>query len=169
MVALARVTKPIGLNGGVRVTLLCDGPERLLEVQQILRGKEALDAVPVVLQEVSARPNGVVVFFEDCSTRSAAEHLRDHYLFIRQQESLPPQDGQPRIHELVGCTVETAEGQKLGRVTNVYDIPAYRLIGVTRVKGGGEVLVPYVDAWIDRMDRENRCVVLTSDELFGEE
>jgi len=168
MVALARVTKPVGLHGGVRVTLLCDGPDRLLDVQRIYRGKEPRDAVAVTLQEVSARGNGVVVFFGDCSSRSDAEHLRDHYLFISEQESLPSQDDRPRVHELDGCIVETTDGRKLGSVTNVYDLPAYRLLGVTEEREGREVLVPYVEAWIVEMDRKGRRVVLTSDELFDD-
>lgn len=168
MVALARVTKPVGLSGGVRVQLLCDNPERLREVQQIYRGKEPRNATPVVLQEVSDRTNGVVVFFEDCTTRSAAEGLRDHFLFIPEELSIPSPDDQPRVHELIGCDVKTAEGNILGTVSNVYDLPVYRVIGVTKHRGGVEVLVPFVDAWVVEFDKERRCVMLKSDELFDE-
>ena len=169
MVALARVTKPIGLNGGVRVQLLCDGPDRLRDVQQLYRGPEPAGAIPVALREISVRGNGIVVFFEDCTSREGAEELRDQYLFIEEAESVPPVDDRPRIHTLLGCEVRTQDGATLGIISNVYDLPSYRMIGVTGPGAPEEVLVPYVDAWIAAFDPDRKLIVLGSDELFKDE
>ncbi len=167
MVALARVTRPVGLKGGVRVELLCDGPERLKQVERVLVGTSPGRTQPLTLSEVSVRGNGVVVFFDECSTRPEAQGLRDHYLFIPESDSIPSPDGSARVHEVLGCEVRTQNGRRLGKVSKVYDLPAHRTLGVVPDGGGAEVLVPDVEAWVLRVDTENKVVVVTSDELFG--
>lgn len=168
LIALARVTRPVGLKGGVRVQLLCDGPERLRDVKQVYRGRSPEGAVAVSVEEVSVRGNGVVVFFGDCTSRPAAEGIRDQYLFIAEEESVGAPDGTPRIHELLDCEVLTKDGRPLGKVTNVFELSAYKLLGVTRRGGSREVLVPYVEAWVVDVDPQHRRVTLVSDELFDE-
>lgn len=162
------MTKPVGLQGGVRVTLLCDGPERLRDVQQVFTGRHPGQVAGASIREVSVRGNGVVVFFEDCTTREAAEELRGLFIFIDEGESIPADGGLPRVHELIGCSVRTPDGRVLGTVSAVYDLPAYRMIGVQVEGRSSDVLVPLVDAWIAGTDLTERVVTLVSDELFTE-
>jgi 16S rRNA processing protein RimM len=121
-------------------------------------------AKPGTLAEVSVRGNGVVVFLEGCSTRDDAEAKRGLILFMPAADVRPSSDGRPRVNDLLGCAVVTQEGTQLGTITDVYDVPGNRVLGVDT--GTGEVLVPDVEAWIASVDINKKIVTLVSDELF---
>lgn len=162
--ALARLTRPVGLKGGLRAQLLCDSVETLRGVKDVLVGLRPDAAIPDRVLGVSVRGNGVVVFLEGCGDREGAEARKNHLVFIPVSESVPPVHRGIRLDELVGCVVAAPDGRQLGRIGDVYDLPGQHMLGVST--DAGEILIPLVNAWVREIDVPNKTVVLVSDELF---
>jgi len=90
----------------------------------------------------SSRPQADrwIVQFEGRSTVDDAESWRDATVSVKAEALAPLPAGQYYLHDLVGCTVQTADGQVIGPVAIVYTGAAQAVLGITGASG--EILVP---------------------------
>jgi 16S rRNA processing protein RimM len=144
-----------GLNGALRVEVLSDDPQRF-EPGSVVHPEGSPRALTIAWRQEDGP--GLLVRFEEVTTRSAAERLRDRYLEVSASgESLPP--GEFYWHELTGVPVATVEGEQLGTVQDVFRAGEAEVL-VVRGGDRGEVLVPAVHAVIRELaPREGRIVV----------
>jgi 16S rRNA processing protein RimM len=144
-----------GLRGGVRVEVLTDDPERF-EPGSVLHPEGSARTLTVAWKQEDGP--GLLVRFEEVTTRSSAERLRYRYLEARTSDAeLPP--GEFYWHELMDVPVSTIEGEPLGTVQDIFRAGGGE---VFVVRGGprGEVLVPAVQAVIRELaPRDGRIVV----------
>lgn len=125
---IGRVIKPHGIRGEVVVESLSDVPGRFDPGVVVALGDD-LHTI------ASSRPHAgrLLVAFEGLSDRNAAETLRGRSVTAGSRE-LDDQDVY-YVHELVGLDVVTADGQWMGEVAGVRDLPAaagYDLLEVDR-------------------------------------
>lgn len=143
-----------GLRGAVRVEVLSDEPSRFA-VGSVLY-VEADDRPLTVAWTGPAKP-GLLVRFHELSDRESVEALRERYLEAVPEAPLP--DDTFYWYEVVGLEVRTADGEVLGRVSDVFRAGAGE---VYVVSGGprGEVLVPAVKSVVTELSPgEGRLVV----------
>jgi 16S rRNA processing protein RimM len=119
----------------------------------------------VTIGEVSRRPNGVVVHLEGVDDRTSAESLTGYEIFKAADDARLAAATADDPRSAVGSRVRGPDGKDVGTIRSVYTTPAHVLFGVWT--GDREVLVPAVDAWVERIDRSKQEVVLRSIELFG--
>lgn len=112
-----------------------------------------------VLAVEGSRPhhNRLLVKFRGVDDRTAAENLRGP-LFVGPEDLRDLDDHQWWEHELVGLLAEDAEGNSLGRVTDVVIGPAQDHIVLDTV--AGERLVPLVAPLIRAVDVAAGRIVL---------
>jgi 16S rRNA processing protein RimM len=132
--AVARVLRPKGLAGAVRVEALTDRPERLAAGEVVwVEGESA----PRHIVEVAWAGRVPVLVLEGVADRTAAEGLAGRYL---EAPATPLPAGTYYWHQLVGLQALDEEGTELGRVVEVFragENEVYRIEGPT-----GELLVP---------------------------
>lgn len=135
-----------GLRGAVRVEVLSDDPERFA-VGSVFFAEG--DQRPLTVVWVQASKPGVLVMFDELSSREAVEHLKGRYLEADATESLP--EGNWYWHELDGLEVRTADGSVLGTVSDVFRAGGGE---VYVVRGGalGEIMVPGVRGVVLQLD-----------------
>ena len=144
-----------GLRGALRVEVLTDDPQRF-ELGSVVHPEGSPRALTIAWRQEDGP--GLLVRFEEVTTRSAAERLRDRYLEASASSaSLPP--GEYYWHELTGVPVATVDGEQLGTVQDVFRAGEAEVL-VVRGGDRGEVLVPAVRAVIRELaPREGRIVV----------
>lgn len=143
-----------GLRGTVRVEVLSDDPDRFA-VGAVLHVEG--EQQPLTLAWVQRDGPGLLMRFEERTTRESVEQLRGCYLEAEGAQPLP--EGHYYWHELVGVPVASLEGDSLGRVTDVFRAGGGEVLVVD---GGahGEIMVPTVSAVVaDFAPREGRIVV----------
>jgi 16S rRNA processing protein RimM len=88
----------------------------------------------------------------------AAEALAGTELRVTVDELQPLPAGSFYHHDLIGCSVETPRGERIGTVINVDgDAAGSRLV----VQGGdGEILIPLVDGICVNVDVQDRRIVV---------
>lgn len=135
-----------GLRGAVRVEVLSDEPERFAAGSVLFAEG---DARPLTVTWTGPAKPGLLVRFEELSTREAAEHLRDRYLEAAPAGPLP--EGTFYWHQVHGLAVTTTDGRDLGTVIEVFRAGEGE---VYVVRGGalGEVLVPAVHGVVTELD-----------------
>ena len=128
-------------------------PERFRELRQVFVGDERRSAA--VLHR---RPygEGVILRLEAVTTREDARTLFGQYLYVPESEAVKLPAGEYFVHQIVGLTVVTTEGETLGTVRDVVETGSNDVYVVRR--GGKEVLLPAIKDVIKRVDLEARTM-----------
>jgi 16S rRNA processing protein RimM len=107
------------------------------------------DERPLTVAWTGPAKPGLLVRFEELSTREAVERLRDRYLEVVPESPLP--EGTYYWHQLLGLAVTTTTGEDLGTVADVFRAGGGE---VYVVRGGrlGEVMVPGVQSVVVELD-----------------
>lgn len=143
-----------GLRGWVRVEVLSDEPARF-EPGSVLHPEDSDRSLTVAIVRRDGR--GLLVGFEEVTDRISADALRDVYLEADVTAS-PLPEGAFYWHDIVGCRVETTEGEALGEVEDVFRVGEAEVYVVRGERG--ELLVPAIGEVVrELVPSEKRIVV----------
>ena len=134
-IAIAKITKPHGVKGEVRATVLLDSPELFCRVKSAY-----LEDIKV---RISARKAGdaAIVSIENVMNRDDAELLRGKTLYVDRKEADRLKENEYFVDDLIGLTVYAGE-RRIGVVTEIYK--GGRTADVIEIDGEKGVLVPYL-------------------------
>lgn len=157
LIAVARVVRPQGRLGEVRVEPLTDDPRRLSELAECWlvppEGGERRAVEAVRFQ------GGVpVVKLGGVASIGEAEALVGRLLSIPRTAARPLPPGRYYGFDLAGCQVRTPGGEVLGTLGDVLAGPEHDFWVLCRP--GGECLIPAVSAIVEGVDLEARVVVV---------
>jgi 16S rRNA processing protein RimM len=153
-IAVGRIAKAHGVRGEVSVEVHTEVSERF-DPGSVLRLEDG-----TALTVAASRPHQqrVLVTFEGVADRSAADALRDRWLFVPGDAVPDPPEGSYWPHQLEGCEVVTEDGRPLGRLADVLAAPGN---DVWLVEGGdAPVLVPAVRETVLSVDLGARRIVV---------
>ncbi|MBO9360571.1 MAG: 16S rRNA processing protein RimM [Thermoflexus sp.] len=162
--AVARIARPWGVRGEMKLEILTDFPEQLKRLQRVYIGEEA---IPYEGVHFRYHKGMILMQLPGCETREAAEALRGRLVLIERAEALPLPPGEFYEHEILDMEVYTTEGVYLGRVKEILYTGAndvYVVLGPS-----GEVLIPAIRDVVRQIDVEaNRMVVWPMPGLLDE-
>jgi 16S rRNA processing protein RimM len=145
--AVGYVRAPHGVRGDVRVQVLTDFPERFSPGSELWMGQPPERHV---VERARLEGDQAIVKFAGFDDRDSAERFRDSDVLIPQEEAMPLPEGTYYIHEIVGLEVWSDEGERLGTVSEVLELPANDVYVVDGPKG--EILLPATAEVILRVD-----------------
>jgi len=154
---VGKLVKCVGLKGEMKVIPLTDDLSRFNRLKSVWVGmKEPLREYTI--ESVRVDLKSAVVKFHGISDRSGAETLVENFLFVENKDSLKPPVGSFYTHEVIGLTVVTSKGREIGKIADVWKLPAND-IWVVRT-GAAEVLIPAVKAIVKNIDLGRQVVVI---------
>jgi 16S rRNA processing protein RimM len=147
--AIGRILRPHGVRGEVRVEIHTDFPERFGVYRQVYVG-----AGHKAYQIERHRFHGgrVLLKFREVVDRTAAEELREQWVYIAVEDAVPLAEGEVYLHDMLGLRVETVEGEELGEVTDIIETGANPVYVVRGLQG--EILIPDIPEVIEAIDLE---------------
>jgi 16S rRNA processing protein RimM len=158
LIAIGRISKPIGTRGEVKVVPLTDDTERFVNLRSVWVGRSASSACERSLISVRTDRSHVVVQVDEIRTVDEAEHLRDEYLFVPMENRIPLQKGKYFIDDVIGCEVVTEEQKNIGIVTDLLTLPIDD-VWVVRNESH-EILIPAVKEIIRQVDVEKKRIII---------
>ncbi len=169
-VELGVVVGAHALGGEVRVRWFGDGPENILGSEFVFLGESRNDPSARrygVRGGGSGRGGEIRLRLEGVDDRNAAEALRGCLVLIDAADLEPLGEDEFYWHELVGCTVETEAGERVGTVREIWNTGGHDVLVVAGQ--GGQVLVPTVREIMKEVDRAaGRIVIESIPGLLGE-
>lgn len=153
-----------GLRGEVSVRTFDPSSETLYEVPRVLAKKRDGTEAELVIEAVREAPKGdLLVAFEGIEERVPAEALVGATLFAFREDLDAPEEGEVFQGDLIGLTAVDESGTTLGTVEEIWNSgPVPNLV----IRGGGkELMIPFIDEFVPRVDLENRRVVVKPFEL----
>jgi 16S rRNA processing protein RimM len=176
-VEVGRVIGAWGVKGWIKVQPFADDPQALFSSKrwflQPPEGPSPQPAAgwPTVLRISQAREHGegIVAGVHELVDRNAAEALRGARIFISRSSFPTAGDDEFYWVDLIGLDVVNRQGEPLGRVIGLLDTGAHSVLRVlpqdmaaqgAAAKPSDERLIPFVGAYVDRVDLEARRIVV---------
>lgn len=135
--AIARVQKPWGVRGELKLEVLTGFPDQLGRLKRVYLGDEAVRHDVV---RFHWHGDELLLQLADVRDRNEAEPLRGQLVQIAREEAAPLQAGQYYEHQIIGLNVVTVDGQALGQVAQVLATGANDVYVVQGPRG--EILLP---------------------------
>lgn len=153
MIAVGRIGRIFGNDGGVMVTLYANFPDDFSTQEPLFVVIDKL-AVPIFCSSFERRGQlGAIISFDDIdSVRRAEEFLVGREIFIADEES--DDDDEFYMEDLIGFDV-LVDGRK-GTLTDYYDSEANPLFEISL--DGKEHLIPAAEEFIAHIDFDKRSI-----------
>ena len=154
-IKIGKIVNAVGLKGEVKVYNYSDSEEVYERTPEIYAGDRLLK-----VQNVRMQKNMVILKLSGIDDRNAAEAAKGTELFITEEDLPELPEGQFYIRDLIGMEVEEQGGSFLGVVTDVLQNTAQDIFEVKR-DDGKTVLIPKVDAFVQKIDGKERLITVT--------
>jgi 16S rRNA processing protein RimM len=140
LIQVGRVAGAFGVRGEVRITSFTAEPLALVDYKTLVRE----DGSPgLTLTSGRDAKGSIVVRAKEIETREQAEALRGLKLFIPRDRLPEPEEDEFYVTDLIGLSVQTAEGEVLGVVKAVQDFGAGDLLEIAPAVGGASWYLPF--------------------------
>ena len=155
---LGKIAKKFSFKGEVLIYLDTDEPE-LYENMESVFVELNKNLVPFFILESSLHKNDFLrVKFEDVATEADADAIMGSELYL-PLSFLPKLSGDKfYYHEVIGFEIEDQRLGVVGKIVSINDSTAQPLFEV--LNGEVEMLVPMIDQFLVKIDRENKKVVM---------
>lgn len=164
-VEIGRVVGAWGVRGGIKVKPFSADPQALFSTKRWYLDAPvdaaarppgvAAIAYPRLLRVQQARDQGdlVVATIEDLTDRDHAQALAGARVMVSRASFPTPDDDEFYWVDLIGLAVVDRSGHALGRVVGLIETGPHCVIRVQPEDAAAdEVLIPFVDAYVDKVD-----------------
>jgi 16S rRNA processing protein RimM len=159
-IAVGQVIGVHGLRGEIKVEMYTDYPERFAPGVVLYLG-ETLDEV--TLQVVRPHKGHLLIKCAEIDGRQAAEDCRGLWFYVPAAEAAQLEEGSYWIHDIIGLSVVTTDGVRLGEITDVLATGANDVYVVRPEEGvnqGRDVLIPAIADVVMGVDLAQRVMTV---------
>ena len=155
---LGKIAKKFSFKGEVLLFLDTDEPE-LYENMESVFVEFNNNLVPFFIESSSLHKNDFLrVQFEDVDNEEEADKILGCPIYL-PLSMLPKLSGNKfYFHEVIGFEIEDKRLGVFGKIVSINDTSAQPLFEV--LNGNVEILVPMIDQFLVKIDRENKKVIM---------
>jgi 16S rRNA processing protein RimM len=157
-IAIARIARTRGNRGEVLADLYTDFPDRFTALEEVWLEFPDGRRISMVLEEAWAHKGREVLKFAGINTISSAETLAGCWVEIPAEKAVPLPIGTYFDHDLIGCLVQDAKGNKYGVVEDILHIAENSLLVVK--DSGREHLIPVAESICTKISIEEKSIVV---------
>lgn len=159
---LGRIVGKFSFKGEVLIKLDTDEPETYIGMESVfIEYNENL--VPFFIERSYLHKSTLLrAKIEDVDTEEDAEDLigAELYLPLSLLPKLP--EDKFYFHEIIGFDVEDSDHGNIGKIVSINDSTAQALFEIK--KGEKQILIPMNDEFIDKVDKKNRTLYVSTPE-----
>jgi 16S rRNA processing protein RimM len=155
---MGRVIAPYGVKGWVKIHAYTEDRATLLDyLAWWIRPRAGNAAVSGAWREYAveaSREHGAALIAQlaGVGNREDAAALKGADIGVPRATLPPVAENEIYYTDLVGLAVVNRQGVRLGVVDKVQDFGAHPVLCIVDAAGGGERMIPFVGAYVDRVD-----------------
>ena len=151
---MGRIAAPFGVKGWVKVQPYSEDPGALMDFEswRVGRGTTQLH---YTVEAVQDHGNALIAKLTGIDDREAAFALRGQEISVARSELPAPEENEFYWSDLIGLLVVNREGVELGRVDSLMETGAHDVLAV---RGKRDYLIPFVAAFVGRVDLANGTI-----------
>lgn len=157
--AVGRIVAVHGLRGEVKVDLYTDFPERFAPGVILFAGD---DLSEMEVQRARPHKGHILLTLVGVTDRTQAEAMRGWWLLVDEDHAVELDDNNFWVHDILGMSVETEQGEQLGLVQDVLFTGAndVYVVGPHDPEEGDELLLPAIEEVVRRVDLAERVITV---------
>ncbi|MBO4384088.1 MAG: 16S rRNA processing protein RimM [Clostridia bacterium] len=155
---IARILKPHGIKGEVKVYPLTDNVSRFKSLSEAFIERNG-QYDPIRVDGAKFVSDAAVLHIVGYDTPEQAEKLRGLYLCVDRAHAVKLPEGTYFVEDIIGCRVVSTDGTELGRVTEVLETNAN---DVYVIEGERRLLVPALKKLLEKVDVGASLIVLNA-------
>jgi 16S rRNA processing protein RimM len=155
---LGKIAKKFSFKGEVLIYLDTDEPELYENMESVFVDFNK-NLVPFFIENSNLHKNDFLrVQFEDINNEEEADRIVGCEVYL-PLTMLPKLEGNKfYFHEVIGFEIEDQRLGVFGKIVSINDTSAQPLFEV--INGNVEILVPMIDQFLVKIDRENKKVIM---------
>lgn len=154
-ISIGKIVGISGNKGEVKVEILTDFPERFKNLKKVYIEKNK-EMSELEIENVNYRDNSVIIKFAGIENIKMAKKLLNSYLKIETKDLVKLKEGQYYYFQIIGLNVETLEGKKIGKITEIIKTGSNDVYVVSQ--NGKEILIPAIKEVVKEIDLENKIM-----------
>ena len=158
---VGKIVNTHGIWGEVRVISTTDFADERYEVGSELGLFKADGSKPINVKVASHRKhkNFDLLTFEGYTLLKDVEVFRDAVLKVSEKHLSNLEENEFYYHEIIGCSVESLEGEVIGTVTEIIQTGANDVWAVQPVKGKTHY-IPYIEDVVKTVDIASKKITI---------
>ena len=155
---IGQIVNTFGIKGEVKVNPFTDDIEQFERLKSILveKNKKLLE---VEIENVRYQKHLVILKLKNIEDINTAEKYKGCYIKIHRKDARKLPDGTYFIADIIGSEVITDDGQKLGKVDDIYNTGSNDIY-VVKDELGKQILLPGIKDVILDIDIEKQVVTV---------
>ena len=146
------------LDGSVKILSSTDFAEDRYQVGNKIYLRKDNDIIEVTVKDYRYSGGNDIVSFNEINTVEEALAKKGYEVLINKEDALLPKNYY-HFYELEACEVYDSDDHFLGKVKKVEEYPAQITLRVSS-KEGKQFQVPFVEAFIKKVDIKNHKIVI---------
>ena len=155
---VGKIVNTHSLKGEVKVISSTDFEEQRFEKGTellITRGNQVVKEVSV--ESYRTHKNNLLVKFVGIDSIEEAEKLKNLQIKIDSDNIGELEENEFYFHEIIGCEVFDENGKSLGEISEILT-PGANDVWVIKSQNGKEILIPYIEDVVKKIDVENKKI-----------
>jgi 16S rRNA processing protein rimM len=155
---VGKIVNTHSLKGEVKVISSTDFEEQRFEKGTellITRGNQVVKEVTV--ESYRTHKNNLLVKFVGIDSIEEAEKLKNLQIKIDSDNIGELEENEFYFHEIIGCEVFDENGESLGEISEILT-PGANDVWVIKSQNGKEILIPYIEDVVKKIDVENKKI-----------
>jgi len=155
---VGKIVNTHSLKGEVKVISSTDFEEQRFEKGTellITRGNQVVKEVTV--ESYRTHKNNLLVKFVGIDSIEEAEKLKNLQIKIDSDNIGELEENEFYFHEIIGCEVFDENGKSLGEISEILT-PGANDVWVIKTQNGKEILIPYIEDVVKKIDVENKKI-----------
>lgn len=155
---VGKIVNTHSLRGEVKVISSTDFEEQRFEKGTellITRGNQVVKEVTV--ESYRTHKNNLLVKFVGIDSIEEAEKLKNLQIKIDSDNIGELEENEFYFHEIIGCEVLDENGKSLGEISEILT-PGANDVWVIKSQNGKEILIPYIEDVVKKIDVENKKI-----------
>ena len=155
---VGKIVNTHSLKGEVKVISSTDFEEQRFEKGTellITRGNQVVKEVTV--ESYRTHKNNLLVKFVGIDSIEEAEKIKNLQIKIDSDNIGELEENEFYFHEIIGCEVFDENGKSLGEISEILT-PGANDVWVIKSQNGKEILIPYIEDVVKKIDVENKKI-----------
>ena len=168
LIPIGRVVRPHGVRGKIKLDYFGEDVNHFPPLREVFIELKAGNLRAYEILETTPQAPRIILHLKGIDGREEVESLIGKEVFIKKEVLPDLEEGEYYWMDLLGMSVETQEGKKIGRVKEIFPTGANDVVVVEGKRR--EILLPATEEVIQSVDREKGVMMVSrKDGLWEEE
>lgn len=160
MFTIGKVVNTHGVRGEIRVIQVTDFVDRFQKGNTVYwLSQDGKDVKELKIDAYRTHKNFHLLHFQGYDSINDVEFFKGGTLAIKKEQQTPLDEGEYYFHEIIGCDVETTEGNHIGKVKEILS-PGANDVWVIKRPKQKDALIPYIEQIVKNIDVEQKQITI---------